>query len=229
MKSYWGNQVKPTCYLRDLDIKGDYHTQGRVRWNEANLVENEANKPVRQKISEPKTPFHQMIEEDESVASVGYAEHAEAIRNALNVVSTQKHSAPLERSVSSSSEDDADAMEQDEGSVKINRDMSFNSHRKAHYDEFLRVKELKQKGYFEDEDYEDHNVRKHNSPSLLSDGVRAIQIDGNGVRTIHIDGDDEILRTIEIQEDAESLPRTIDIHGDAESLPQGRFLPHKRT
>ncbi|KAK7858414.1 protein phosphatase inhibitor 2 [Quercus suber] len=238
---FYGNQVKPTCYLRDLDIKGDYQTQyenmkGRVRWNEANLVENEANKPVRQKISEPKTPFHQMIEEDdtpspipESVASVGYAEHAEAIRNALNVVSTQKHSAPLEGSVSSSSEDDADAMEQDEGSVKINRDMSFNSHRKAHYDEFLRVKELKQKGYFEDEDYDDHNARKHNSPSLLSDGVGAIQIDDNGVRTIHIDGDDEILRTIDIQEDAESLPRTIDIHEDAESLPQGRFLPHKRT
>ena len=46
----------------------------------------------------------------ESVASVGYAEHAEAIRNALNVVSTQKHSAPLE-----GCEDDVDAMEQDEG------------------------------------------------------------------------------------------------------------------
>ena len=46
----------------------------------------------------------------ESVASVGYAEHAEAIRNALNVVSTQKHSAPLE-----GCEDDFDAMEQDQG------------------------------------------------------------------------------------------------------------------
>nr|POF21772.1 hypothetical protein CFP56_55853 [Quercus suber] len=57
-----------------------------------------------------------MIEEDDtpsaildSVASVGYAAYAKAIRNALNVVSTQKHSAPLE-----GCEDDVDAMEQDE-------------------------------------------------------------------------------------------------------------------
>ena len=44
------------------------------------------------------------------LASVGYAAHAKAIRNALNLVSTQKHSTPLE-----GCEDDVDAMEQDEG------------------------------------------------------------------------------------------------------------------
>nr|POE62359.1 hypothetical protein CFP56_44233 [Quercus suber] len=56
-----------------------------------------------------------MVEEDDtpsaipdSVASIGYAAYAKAIRNALNVVSTQKHFAP------EGCEDDVDAMEQDE-------------------------------------------------------------------------------------------------------------------
>lgn len=83
--------------------------------------------------------------------------------------------------------------------VKTRHGRSFKDHRREHYDEFLRVKELKKKGCFlENEDGDkDYDAGRYDSSSLFSDGVRAI----------HIDGDDEILQTIVIQGDAESPPQ----------------------
>lgn len=64
----------------------------------------------------------------------------------------------------------------DKGSV------SFREHRKAHYDEFLKVKELRCKGSVleeEDEDNGNANDGICDSSSSLSAGVKCIDIEGD--------------------------------------------------
>ncbi|XP_019149722.1 PREDICTED: protein phosphatase inhibitor 2-like isoform X2 [Ipomoea nil] len=141
--------------------------KARVSWDEANLGEIEANKPVRQRINEPKTPYHHMIEDDVSFDSfedgIDDAMHAEAIRNALNdVVSSSKNTS---RGTGwTSSEDEADAMDEDGEDFDSESSKSFRLHRRAHYDEYLRVRELLRGGPLMDNESDEENggVQKNN-------------------------------------------------------------------
>ncbi|XVF53633.1 hypothetical protein PTKIN_Ptkin05aG0114200 [Pterospermum kingtungense] len=66
-----------------------------------------------------------------------------------------------------SSEDEADPMGHEEDSETDRNGMSFKEQRKAHYDEFLKVKELRRKGSF----LEDEDVVEGDS---LSSGVKNV-------------------------------------------------------
>ncbi|XP_012090281.1 protein phosphatase inhibitor 2 isoform X2 [Jatropha curcas] len=163
----------------------------RVRWDEENLGEIEANKPVRQKITEPKTPYHPMIDDDGSLSPmrgsfddvVSDAMRAEELRTALDTVASSSRNTSKGSGGWTSSEDEADPMEQDEEDSESDRTASFREHRRVHYDEFRKVKEMRRKGsLLEDEDGDENgnDKRKYgrsDSSSSLSAGVRGIDIE----------------------------------------------------
>ncbi|KAI4380345.1 hypothetical protein MLD38_006545 [Melastoma candidum] len=143
--------------------------RNHVRWNEENLGEIEANKPVRQRITEPKTPFHPMLHDDEdddqvdngspSPARGGHFdefvdEHGNVVRPALHdVASSCENNNQHRGSGWTSSEDEAEeVMEPEDEDEAATR---FRDHRRAHYDEFLKVRELRSNGSFLEDDDED--------------------------------------------------------------------------
>ncbi|KAL1565569.1 protein phosphatase inhibitor 2-like [Salvia divinorum] len=128
----------------------------RVKWNEDNLAEIEANKPVRQKITEPKTPYHPMIDDEEYVdpsspSGRGFGDYFEDALNILATSSSLNDGGSSSKSGShhlgwTSSDDDTDAMDQGEEDSDSERRRSFKEQRKDHYDEFLKIKELRRNG-----------------------------------------------------------------------------------
>ncbi|KAL0452510.1 UNVERIFIED_CONTAM: protein phosphatase inhibitor 2 [Sesamum latifolium] len=161
----------------------------RVQWNEINLAEIEANKPVRQKITEPKTPYHPMIDDDEDSSSpierrsfefcFEDAVNGEEIDTALN---DEGSSSTYYGWTSSDDDDDENAIGQDEEGSDSERRKSFREHRKAHYDEFLKIKELRRDGSFledeSDEETKDDGKKdvKGESSSSIAAGVKDIDI-----------------------------------------------------
>ncbi|XP_030463547.1 protein phosphatase inhibitor 2 [Syzygium oleosum] len=167
--------------------------KSRVKWDEDNLGEIEANKPVRQKITEPKTPYHPMIDDDGSLSPMrGHFDecvddHAEAILTALNDVASSSTKTNQRSGGWTSSEDEGDAMEPDDEDSETDKSgMTFREHRRAHYDEFLKVRELRKQGSLleeveEDAEYMDKDDGARDSSSSLSAGVKDIEIEDGTV------------------------------------------------
>ncbi|XP_062179754.1 protein phosphatase inhibitor 2-like isoform X1 [Phragmites australis] len=154
----------------------------RVKWNEDNLYEIESNKPVRQKITEPKTPYHPMIDDDGSLSPtrpfdkcLDETVQAEAILTALNGVASSSNNNSKDDGWASS-DDDADAMEQDDDAKSDETRLSFKEHRRAHYDEYHKVKELMRTGSLVDDEADDDDRRVNNSEGK-SAGKRAMTKD----------------------------------------------------
>uniref|UniRef100_A0A7C8ZEW9 Uncharacterized protein n=1 Tax=Opuntia streptacantha TaxID=393608 RepID=A0A7C8ZEW9_OPUST len=108
----------------------------------------------------------------------GDAEHAEAIRHALKDIANSSGKNSHRSDAWMSSEDEEDAMEHDDEDSETERSLSFKEQRRAHYDEFLKIKELRRTGsLIEDEsnEAEDLGMRKNRqsySSSSQSVGVK---------------------------------------------------------
>ncbi|XP_014510792.1 protein phosphatase inhibitor 2 [Vigna radiata var. radiata] len=139
--------------------------KGHVRWNEANIGEIEANKPVRQKITEPKTPYHPTIDDESSPSPVrgGFDEciedqndSANSEGNAFNNALSSSRTGTKQSDGWTSSEDEVQETEDEE-----DKSLSFKEHRKAHYDEFLKVKELQQNASILEDASDEDNGAEH--------------------------------------------------------------------
>ncbi|XP_047322684.1 protein phosphatase inhibitor 2 [Impatiens glandulifera] len=171
--------------------------KSRVKWDEINLGDIERNKPVRQKITEPKTPYHPRTDDDSPFSPGGSFNdctddemYADAICSALNEIASSSSSSSgkiADKSDAWPSSDDettgpppVDQDDEDEDSETERNSSTFREQRRAHYDEFQQVEEHRRKGSFmedgSDEDFENGKAN-HDPSSSLTQGVRDIEIE----------------------------------------------------
>ncbi|OIS96054.1 PREDICTED: protein phosphatase inhibitor 2-like [Nicotiana attenuata] len=137
-----------------------------VKWDEAKLEEIEANKPERMKITEPKTPFHHVKIDDEN----NFDEDCNG-----SDVDDDMASCSSKSSKSPNYKDDREdhAMDDDDDdSEESERKRSFIEHRRGHYDEYKRIKELQRNGSFLAEPSDDEE-----DDLSLEDGVKGKEIE----------------------------------------------------
>ncbi|EOA14738.1 hypothetical protein CARUB_v10028031mg [Capsella rubella] len=95
-------------------------------------------------------------------------QRAEELRNSLNDAAASSSQGSGGGGWTSSDEEEADPMDQDEEGSENGKNARFNAHRKAHYDEFRKVKELRSSGSFYEEEEEEDDAAKGSKSEATS-------------------------------------------------------------